>query len=517
MITSSSSPETSANMSNDRIACTCTCFCILIVSAAVAILLHNKTKKQERQQQLKLLPLPPMAPFTFLQIVHHLSGPDLPWFFLRISRTPNIGPIFRIQMHPLGSLFGRIITANNDNWGPTFVVTADAKLAQMILRDSANYKHPCIYGIFEKVGGRSIFSAEGARWHHARKAVSPAFHSKQIARMNEVVSCQIRQWMDNTFTPLYVKTGTPFDPSEEFLQQMLKGISLAGFDYTISEEELEMVLLELNIAFREILAQSINPLREKFSSFHAAGRRMMLSSARARKFAQSVLDHYRQRSNSMKSTIISEHHNNTIISMIANNNQYQSDVERCSDIISFYIAGHDTTAYTLAWILLELARNPAEQTRLREALRRAPVDDRIHTPELKHVIKEGMRLHPVAPNIWRTLDKNITTEDYYIPKGAHISIATLSIQRNAEYFEDPDEFRPSRWEDPNDAALSAFMPFALGRRNCVGQSLAYAELCNTLAILLADHELRVVNEGRVDFFVTLKPIGVKLIVTKVEQ
>jgi len=397
------------------------------------------------------------------------------------------------------------------------VVTADAKLAQMVLRDSANYKHPCVYGRFEKVGGRSIFSTEGARWHHARKAVSPAFHSKQIARMNEVVSCQIRQWMDNTFTPLYVNTGTPFDPSEELLRQMLKGISLAGFDYTISEEEVEMVLLEISIAFREILAQSINPLRDKFSAFHAAGRRMMLSSARAHKFAQSVLDHYRRRSNSMNSTIISEHHNNMIISMIANNDQYQSDDERCSDIISFYIAGHDTTAYTLAWILLELARNPAEQSRLREALRRASVDDRIHTPELKHVIKEGMRLHPVGTNIWRTLDKNITTEDYSIPKGAHISIATLSIQRNAEYFEDPDEFRPSRWEDPSDAALSAFLPFALGRRNCVGQSLAYAELYNTLAILLVDHEFRVVDEGRVDYFVTLKPIGVKLIVNKVEQ
>lgn len=462
---------------------------------------HSNTNNESEKQK----PLPPMAPYGFLQTIHHLTGPDLPWFCLRIARTPSIGPIFRIQTHPF-------------NWGPPAVVTADAKLAQSVLRESTSYKHRAIYGIFEKVGGPSIFSSEGGRWHHVRKAVAPAFSSKQVARMNSIISKQIRQWMEEDFVPNYVETGKPFDPSDELLRQMLKGISLAGFEYDISNEEIDMVLLELSIAFREISFQASNPLRETFSRFHRAGRRMMLSSARSRDFAHSVLDHYRKQKHPQEGT--------TIISLIAQNDNYESDDDRCSDIMAFYIAGHDTTAYTLAWILLELSRkeNSMEQTRLRMALRQASMQqnsdsDRIYIPELKRVVKEGMRLHPVVPNINRTLAKDFVTEDYFIPKGSHVAIATLSIHRNAECFKEPDVFRPSRWEDPSEQEalmVAAYLPFALGRRNCVGQSLAYAEIYNVLAILLVDYELRVVDEGKVDFFVTLKPLGVKLIATKVQ-
>lgn len=70
----------------------------------------------------------------------------------------------------------------------------------------------------------------------------------------------------------------------------------------------------------------------------------------------------------------------------------------------------------------------------------------------------------------RIVSKDFTTDKYLLPKGTHVTIGTMVMFRNPKYFDEPDEFRPSRWENPSEKKPMVFMPFGLGRRNCVGQS-----------------------------------------------
>merc|ERR1712232_957403 len=105
---------------------------------------------------------------------------------------------------------------------------------------------------------------------------------------------------------------------------------------------------------------------------------------------------------------------NTIIDMICNDNQYENDEERISDMLLYFAAGFDTTAHSLSWALLELAKNEIEQNKLRNALleeyssRRSEssssfsdpsvvVEVAKSCPELKRVVREILRLHPAAP------------------------------------------------------------------------------------------------------------------------
>jgi cholestanetriol 26-monooxygenase/25-hydroxyvitamin D3 1alpha-hydroxylase len=184
-------------------------------------------------------------------------------------------------------------------------------------------------------------------------------------------------------------------------------------------------------------------------------------------------------------------------------------------------AGHDTTAFSLSWTLLELAKKPHEQRLLRNELRSHPEEERMSSTMLRNVVKEGMRLQPVAPIQNRVINKDIiykregNSKGFLIPKGSLVVCNHFLHCRNEKYFKDPDEFIPSRWEDASDDAIAAVMPFSVGSRNCVGQSLAMIELNCVLARLCTDYDFSVVEEGVPTYCITWKPVGARLVAKKV--
>lgn len=91
-----------------------------------------------------------------------------------------------------------------------------------------------------------------------------------------------------------------------------------------------------------------------------------------------------------------DYRDDTVIPLIVNNPHYADDRERASEVIVFLIAGHNTTSYSLSWVLKELARHPHEAAKLKSALCNVPREERSRHPELKIVLRDGMRLKPVA-------------------------------------------------------------------------------------------------------------------------
>ena len=104
---------------------------------------------------------------------------------------------------------------------------------------------------------------------------------------------------------------------------------------------------------------------------------------------------------------------------------------------------------------------------------------------------------------------------FVIPSGSVCIMPFYAIQRDASVFERPDDFVPSRWENPSNDALLALMPYSVGRRNCVGQAMANAELHVIIAELIRRYEFTVAEEGFTDYYVTLKNTGCLLRATPV--
>merc|ERR1739842_254510 len=130
---------------------------------------------------------------------------------------------------------------------------------------------------------------------------------------------------------------------------------------------------------------------------------------------------------------------------------------------------------------------------------------------LRNVVREVMRLYPVAAaGSARVIGKDFETpQGYILPKGSLVFMPYFVAHRNKEVFgDDADSFIPSRWENPSEEMNKAFLPFAAGKQNCIGQSLAMAEMLNIVPRIIAEFELELVDEGIIEYFVTLKPRNV---------
>jgi len=218
------------------------------------------------------------------------------------------------------------------------------------------------------------------------------------------------------------------------------------------------------------------------------------------RFSLRIIDAYRQSKNPTKDTIIDR---------IMNNDAYKNDRQRAADITTVVVAGHDTTAFTISWILIELAKHPNEQKQLRESLRLLGREEWEQSDVLRKVVKEGMRLFPVAAGGQiRSLGRDFVTDDgLFLPNCSIVFIPNILVHRNSDVFEDADSFVPSRWDNPTKEMDEGYLPFGAGKQNCIGQSLANAEINSLLPRICSEFELELVDEGEIDYFLTLKPVN----------
>jgi cytochrome P450 len=197
-------------------------------------------------------------------------------------------------------------------------------------------------------------------------------------------------------------------------------------------------------------------------------------------------------------------------------------------------AGQDTSAATLSWTLHLLSLYPKVQERLAKEVRKAlnadedyvrSGDHRISRkmisklPYLDAIIKESMRLYPVAPFVVRRLQEDICipTENndgaIALPTGSVALIWIYSLHRNPEFWDSPDDFIPERWididlKDPGQSN-GTYMPFASGPRNCLGQPIAYIIIRVILARLVnqfqfTDVRLRVPGSSAKDLRIEME-------------
>lgn len=436
---------------------------------------------------------PPYLPISYIHILRTLSAGQLPQSMLKWAR------VYSCNIYSLRMLF----------IGARFIVVGDANVMRKVLTHESISK-PWVYKVTTSIhnGGTNFFVENGERWYHARKSIMHAFSSHHIRRMRNVTLEKVDKFMKKLDTNL----SKSFDVGKEMINLTLEVICDAAFEYKMSESEQEEFLTELEIVLKENRNSHI-PLRWRLGRFIPSVRRARLGSRRLYALGEKILATYRTIENPIKDTVMDR---------IVNNPNYSDDKERINDMLVLLLAGHDTTAYSLAWILKELAKHRQEQAKLRSELLNTSIEERYNLKALQNVIKEGLRLNPVAAlGGIRTSSKDIilkATDKYphtVIPKGSMIFFSLMSVLHNPLYFENPDEFIPSRWENPSDDAVTAYLPFLTGPRNCVGQSLAYAEIRTVLSNLCSNYEFKIENEGTNTFFLTYKPRNCLLVATRI--
>jgi cytochrome P450 len=470
-----------------------------IAMTAVALYLARRAHAQSA--------LPSYLPFSMLEIIRHFSDPHTPVWVLQQVRL--FGPVFRVRFPSMR---------------PS-VVVSDPRIARTILSNPRTRKSEFYSSLLGLTGGNdSIFSLlevdAGSRWHQRRKGVVPAFAPSQVSSMNEQCAMCFARWATDVLEPA-IAEGRPVDMCKEMLRTTVQFICAAAFNYAASPAECDLLLIDLATTSRVVTKiYAMVPFAERVSWAFADGRECGRATRRMHALAQLMLDNYRALGAADKVA-----HSSMIIARIIENEAYTSDQERIADVLVMLIAGHDTTALSLSWALYDLASHPDEQARLRAELRAAAEPSK--AAGLAAAIKESMRLNPPsAGGVARVAPADVPVGDgTVIAAGSQVFLHVYSIQRDASVFVQPDAYVPSRWlkhapsadaaeqgasAAAHEAMEHAFMPFLVGRRSCVGQALAQAELYTVLPKLLLGYEWTVATPPVGTQTLTWKPEGLRL-------
>ncbi|KAI7873546.1 cytochrome P450, partial [Lichtheimia hyalospora FSU 10163] len=177
----------------------------------------------------------------------------------------------------------------------------------------------------------------------------------------------------------------------------------------------------------------------------------------------------------------------------------------------FFLAGHDTTANALAYAVYHLAMHPDIQRKAREeAIKILGDEPKDVLPTLEQtreftyinmIIKETLRITPPIVNmVTRETQEDTELGGEFIPKGTRTSIDIYELQHNPTVWEDPDTFKPQRFEPGGEAEKlagsgMAWIPFSNGQRQCIGMNFSLAEQRVFLPMLLRKYEWQLPNDS----------------------
>ena len=369
------------------------------------------------------------------------------------------------------------------------------------------------YTLLKRVLGMGLVTNDGPGWLRQRRLIQPAFARRRMGGyalvMMRCVEEFTREWR--------AKDGQVVDVAEEMMRLTLRIVGLTLFSRDLLSEA-ESVGAELTRANR-LVTRRIFAGYPPFL-YGPLDLKLFLSARRLRRGVTDMIEE-RQDLSRTDSGVADDLLTTLLAARDADTGQGMSRLQLRDEVLTLLLAGHETTANTLAWALHLLASNPEVYARLETEARALPSgrpltpDDVSAVPYVSMVIKESMRLHPAVWSIGRRAMAQDTVAGYHVPAGAIVFVSQYVTHRHASVWENPLVFSPERFAPEREKQLPpfAFFPFGGGPRLCIGQEFALVESTMILAHIARDFHLNPVAGEMVQAepLITMRPRnGVRL-------
>jgi cytochrome P450 len=369
-------------------------------------------------------------------------------FVFRARR--ELGEVFRMRGMLPGP--GPVITSHPDHVRSLF--TAKPEQAPSLTGESP---------LRPVVGPNSVLTAVGPRHMRQRKLLLPAFHGEAIEQYTQMIADAAEREIDRW--PL----DRPFALAPR-MQAITLDVIMAGIFGIEGKPERGTPEHWLRIATKRLVAASTWPLAQvseliNLNREEAVGL-MRVGLELLDRPTYAVIEQRRRAEDlGERRDILS-----LLLQARTEEGEAMSDKELRDELLTLVLAGHETTANSLAWTWERLVRNPVAHDALRDAVR----SEGDAAEQVEATIVEGMRSRPVIPIIGRRVMLPWRLGRYAVPAETPVLMSILLVHHREDLYPEPFEFRPERWLGSKPGTYE-WIPFGGGIRRCLGAALAMAE------------------------------------------
>lgn len=377
----------------------------------------------------------------------------------------------------------------------------------VLQENNQNYVKGPIIGRVKVLIGEGLFTSEGPFWRRQRRLAQPAFHRDRIASFFDTMVRCTTDRLDAWET--HADNGQPFDVAADMNELTLTIVGLTLFSRDLSGEA---------AAVGSAMRDAVKFTADRAMSYLVPP--LFLPTRRNRDFRVALRTLDRMVFETIEARRRSGDDGRDLLGMLMSARDEETGERMTArqlrdELMTFILAGHETTAVALSWTWYLLAQHPEVEDRLRREvmglLGTSPptIEDLPKLPLTRRVVSEAMRLYPPVWGIGRQSIAADTVGGYQLPAGAVVNMSPWVTHRDPAIWEEPDRFDPDRFlpERSKDRPRFAYFPFSGGPRLCIGESFALMEAQIVIAMTVQRYALRLRPDHVVvpEVHLTLRP------------
>lgn len=355
--------------------------------------------------------------------------------------------------------------------------------------------------------GESLFVAEGAHWHWQRRAAAPAFSPRSVQALAPVMTAAAARAVER-IAAQRGRAANLYDEMVTTTFEVISDVTLSGgeaFDRAAVHGAIDAYIASTaRVSILDIIGAPV-----------WVPRLSRLATGPAMRSMKAMADQAIEQRRGERAGEVPDLLDLLLEGEDPETRRRMSTAELRDNLLTFIVAGHETTALTLAWALYLCAFDPAVQERAR-AEARAALGDRVATVAdlqalsyCRQIVDETLRLYPPAAFLSRTARAHDRLCGREVRPGDTVMLPIYALHRNHLLWPDPHAFDPGRFADSAAIDRFAYLPFGGGPRICIGASFALQEAVIILATLLARFRFTPVpgRDPKPVLILTLRPEG----------
>lgn len=411
--------------------------------------------------------------------------------------TPKYEGLFEVT-----SLFFKVSTDFK-----RMMIVSDPDMAKHILQENnRNYRKSFGYEVLRLLLGNGLVTSEGDFWRTQRRLMQPAFHRDRLAAFSKIMTdeCTV---LINKWKALPDKTVVNL--SHDLMEMTLAIICKAMFSTDVAEA-VEVVNREFNVANEKLVHRMMQPFRIPLWVPTPGNMRESYAYSELKKIVNTVIAKRR------KST---ERYDDLMAMLMEmkdeDTGEMMSDEQIRDEVVTIFLAGHETTSVALTWLFHCLDENPEAEAKLLHEEKavlngRTPLLEDLRQLEYtRMVIEEAMRMYPPVWAVGRHTLEDDVLGGYLLPKGTNCLISIHSIHHNPKYWPEPEKFIPERFTKQNskDRHRFIYFPFGGGPRLCIGNNFALMEMQLAVPMIVQHFKLHKPKgfKFELDPLITMRP------------